>query len=344
VLQDAAAEFLASLGRQSEILVLAHTRGAADDFIRTACRSGFLGVHRMTLTALAVELAQAPMARDGLAPLGGLSAEAMVARIIHKLKKDAIPYFKPVAGTPGLARAVAASIKELRLEKIRPESVAATGAPGRDLAQMAALFEQELAKSQVADFALLLEYAIRTAREGKHRLLGLPLVMLDLDLRPALHGKLAEVILARAPAVMQACLEPQQSVQPISTLDRIRQSLFSPGSLATTEPDESLEYFSAAGESLECVEIARRIRKFAAGGQAFDRMAILLRSPERYQPLVQEAMRRAGIPAYFSRGVTRPDPAGRAFLHCWPVPAKHALQRGSLNISRSGKHPLLVIR
>jgi hypothetical protein len=43
-------------------------------------------------------------------------------------------------------------------------------------------------------------------------------------------------------------------------------------------------------------------------------MAILLRSPERYQPLVEEALRRAAIPAYFSRGVARPDPAGRAFL------------------------------
>ena len=39
-----------------------------------------------------------------------------------------------------------------------------------------------------------------------------------------------------------------------------------------------------------------------------------MRSPERYQPLIEEALRRAGIPAYFSRGVARPDPAGRAFL------------------------------
>ena len=48
-------------------------------------------------------------------------------------------------------------------------------------------------------------------------------------------------------------------------------------------------------------------------------MAILLRSPERYQFLVEEALRRAGIPSYFSRGSARPDPAGRAFLallHC----------------------------
>ena len=43
-------------------------------------------------------------------------------------------------------------------------------------------------------------------------------------------------------------------------------------------------------------------------------MAILLRSPERYQPVIEDALRRAGIPAYFSRGTARPDPGGRAFL------------------------------
>ena len=331
LLLDAAAEFLASLGDQSEILVLANTRGAADDFVRSACRTGFLGVHRMTLTALAVDLAEAPMARAGLSPLGGLSAEAMVARIIHKLKANSIPYFQPVADTPGLARAVAASIAELRLENVRPEAVAATGSPGRDLAQMAALFDAELAGASVADFALLLRHAIQAARAGKHRLLGLPVVLLDVDLESALRREFAEAVFAHAPAIFAACLsgdtknigilEQALGVAAESrasasghTLDRIRRSLFAATTSPGTEPDNSLDYFSAAGESLECVEIARRIHRFAADGLAFDRMAILLRSPERYQPLIEEALRRASIPAYFSRGVARPDPAGRAFL------------------------------
>ena len=46
----------------------------------------------------------------------------------------------------------------------------------------------------------------------------------------------------------------------------------------------------------------------------FDQIAILLRSPDRYQPVVEDALRRARIPAYFSHGTTRPDPGGRAFL------------------------------
>jgi hypothetical protein len=318
---DAAAEFLKSLEDYPEIVVLAQTRGAADDFVRSACATGLLGVHRMTLTGLAVDLAEGPLARAGLTPLGGLSAEAMVARAIHKLKGESIPYFQPVADTPGLARAVARTIAELRLEGVRPEQVAATGAPGRDLARMAALYEQDLAERSAADFALLLRHAIAAARAGKHRLLGLPVVLLDVDLDAALRRELAEAVLERAPAVFEGRLggpawTPAAGLEsrPTTTLDRIRQSLFADIVPPDGEPDSSLDYFSAAGESLECVEIARRIRKAAAGGVAFDRMAILLRSPERYQPLVEEALRRAGIPAYFSRGVARPDPAGRAFL------------------------------
>ena len=338
VLLDAAGEFLDSLLHSSEdypeILILAQSRGAADDFARGCCHTGLLGIHRTTLTGLAVDLAEAPLAHAGLSPLSGLSTEAMVARIIHKLKPRSIPYFRPVADTPGLARAVAASLAELRLEGVRPEQVAATGRPGQDLAQMAALFEEELAAAHAADFAILLQYAIAAARAGKHRLLGLPVLLLDVDLESALRRQLAEAVLAHAPVVFAACLagdrknitvlerllgsSPARPLAPSpaqsATLDRIRQSLFAEAVAPDGEPDASLDYFSAAGEALECVEIARRIRSLVAEGVAFDRIAILLRSPDRYQPLVEEALQRTGIPAYFSRGVARPDPAGRAFL------------------------------
>ncbi|MDE3164571.1 MAG: PD-(D/E)XK nuclease family protein, partial [Acidobacteriota bacterium] len=104
-------------------------------------------------------------------------------------------------------------------------------------------------------------------------------------------------------------LEP--SAAPAATcLEQLQRSLFA----AAPEPredDRTVEIFSTSGEALECVEIARRILH---GGVPFDETGVLLRSPERYQPLVLEALRRAGIPAWCSRGAARPDPAGRAFL------------------------------
>ena len=71
--------------------------------------------------------------------------------------------------------------------------------------------------------------------------------------------------------------------------------------------------FSAPGEGRECVEIARRVLSVARDGVPFDRVAVLLRSPDGYRAYLEEAFNRAGIPAHFARGAVRPDPAGRAF-------------------------------
>ncbi|HUP25502.1 MAG TPA: PD-(D/E)XK nuclease family protein [Thermoanaerobaculia bacterium] len=73
-------------------------------------------------------------------------------------------------------------------------------------------------------------------------------------------------------------------------------------------------FFTAGGEGQECVEIARRIRDLAAEGVPFDRIAVAVRQPGAYLPLLEDALGRARIPAAFARGSIRPDPAGRAFL------------------------------
>src|SRR5437899_968065 len=65
---------------------------------------------------------------------------------------------------------------------------------------------------------------------------------------------------------------------------------------------------------LDRVEIARRILKEADRGVRFDEMAIVIRSPQQYVGLLEHALARAGVPAYFDRGTRRPDPTGRAFL------------------------------
>jgi hypothetical protein len=56
--------------------------------------------------------------------------------------------------------------------------------------------------------------------------------------------------------------------------------------------DESVEFFSAAGEAEEAVEIARRVRILAELGARFDEIAILLRDPDIHQGLIEEALER----------------------------------------------------
>lgn len=77
---------------------------------------------------------------------------------------------------------------------------------------------------------------------------------------------------------------------------------------------DEVSFFSAPGESRECVEIARLVQREAARGVPLDRMAVVLRSPQVYSGLLETALRRAGVEAWFVRGTRAPDPAGRAFL------------------------------
>jgi hypothetical protein len=99
-----------------------------------------------------------------------------------------------------------------------------------------------------------------------------------------------------------------------SSLERLSSYLFSEAVPPAGKIDSSVVFFSAPGEERECVEMARRVLSEASQGIPFDRVAILLRAPESYASLLESALSRAGIPAYFAHGTRRPDPSGRALL------------------------------
>ncbi|MEE8587018.1 MAG: PD-(D/E)XK nuclease family protein [Acidobacteriota bacterium] len=115
------------------------------------------------------------------------------------------------------------------------------------------------------------------------------------------------------PAARQ-CLLPGSVPETPRALDSVRRWIFSPQDVPSRPPDDSVEFFSAPGEGREGVEIARRIRNASEQGTPFDQIAILLRDPGTYLPLIEDALRRARIPAFFTQGTIRPDPVGRAFL------------------------------
>ena len=283
------------------------------------------------------------MADENLSPIGSLGIEAISARALHRanLAGD-LQYFKPVAGLPGFATALARTIQELRLAGVRADDVRGAGEAGADLGILLALYQEELEVARLADLARILELAreaIENCGEGLP-FVGLPMIVLDVPLETAAHRSFFRAVVEKSSAVVAAIgsvgvARPALDRQGIfermlgvttedldapgerGTLARLRRGLFSTGTIqedAGDDQDGAFEIFSSPGESLEAVEIARRILKLARAGVAFDSMAILLRSVERYQPLVEEALRRARIPAYFSRGTLRPDTAGRAFL------------------------------
>ena len=324
---------LQACGDAPETLLVAPVRGAVDDFVRSFIPDGGgrLGIQRFTLSQLASVLATERLASERLAPLSRLGAEAVAARSVFHLRGQ-LRYFAPVADTPGFARALESTLTELRMAGVHTDALAATGDPGRDLAQLMAHYDEELRRGGLADLAEVFRLAAEVARSGLHRLAGQPTLFLDVPPASAAERELAAALVERAPAVAATALagdeeaitawteilgvgpENLEDRAPASTLGRVRRYVFSVETPPRRESDESVTFFSAAGEGLECVEIARRIRGLAESGVPFDEVAVLLRYPDDYLPLLEDALRRAMIPAYFTRGALRPDPAGRAFL------------------------------
>src|SRR5919198_3023778 len=118
---DAAAAFLRDLPREHSVTIVAASRGAADDLARTMAlsRRATFGIQRFSLTQLAAQTAIVTLATEGVAPGTWLGAEAVAARAVFDATADGtLPYFGPVATTPGFPRALAHTLQELRLAAI----------------------------------------------------------------------------------------------------------------------------------------------------------------------------------------------------------------------------------
>ena len=270
-------------------------------------------MHRLTLRQLVEELARRPLAERGWKAAGRLVSEAVAARVTAEAWSR-LQYFQPVARTPGFAPALVTTLLALRTGSISPDRLAGTLGPrGEDLRLLQISYEKEMRERRIADWAERIRLATETVRAGAHRLCGLPVVLLDVQPENPAEEKLLKEYLKKSPEVIELTT-PAESDTPADALRAVQRGLFSVDALSCPHSPAGFEVFTASGESLECVEIARRVREAAERGVRFDEIAILLRHPERYQPMVEEALARTGIPAYFSLGSRRPDPAGRAFL------------------------------
>ncbi|MGA3230244.1 MAG: PD-(D/E)XK nuclease family protein [Candidatus Binatus sp.] len=335
----AARAWLESQPSAREVLVIASVKEAADDLVRAfaVSRGAMLGVHRLTLNRLVGLLAAEELADAGLAPADGLAAEAVAARAVFRLAPSgALAHFEPVLNRPGFSRALARTLIELRWNDIAVGELRALGGAGEAIAATLAQFDAELADARLIDRAGMLKVATRAVLASQPpRFVGLPVLLLDPSVDSALDRDFIAALAARSPSILatipagdspvQMLLEDALGVRATASappanenvapsLERLQAHLFADTAPPARDVDETVTVVSAPGEMHECVEIARRIAAEARRGVPFDRIAVLLHDPLRYAPYLQEALARAGIPAYFARGTRRPEPGGRALL------------------------------
>jgi RecB family exonuclease len=313
-LRRRAVDFVSQFSATGPALVLAPVRAAAEEVALEACGTALVGVRRFAFREFVMELSAAELNRRGLVPVGRFVREALAARVTAEaLRRGELTYLKPVAGFPGFPRALTATFEELRLNAVEGERLRSCGESGPDLARLLDAYTRELSERRFADHAARVDLARDAFSAGYNNLRQMAVVALDLAPRTGLERELLASVMGAARVALDLHLEPG-SAEPASSLDSLQRYLFSSDPVPPREEDGSVEIRSTSGEALECVEIARAIHAAAAGGVPFDQIAILLRSPERHQPLILEALRRAGIPWLCTLATRRPDAAGRSLL------------------------------
>jgi RecB family exonuclease len=309
------------------LAVIAANKSAADDLAYSAVESVIIGLHRFDLLQFANEITRNRLAALGFVR-GDLAAlEALCSSVAFEAAQSGeLELLQNVVRMPRFAKALCRTLTELRLEGITAREL--TNAGALDLAALLRRYRAALEEWKIADLATILQTAADIVDAGLDPFSGCSLLLLSPSMRNRGERQLLRSLAVRAPALLAlgtlqdgpnfetvTGVHPQTlSVPPASCAASVQAHLFSPSPVPRLEQDGTFELFSAAGEALECVEIARRAQVLARKGVPFDSMAVLLRSPATYQPVLEEAFFRAGIPAWFSEGVRLPHRAGRAVL------------------------------
>jgi CRISPR/Cas system-associated exonuclease Cas4 (RecB family) len=328
-----ARQFLDRFEPAAEVLLLGVSRGAVDDLARVIAmeKGATFGLHRLSFTQLAARLAALELAAREQAPTTALGHEAVATRAAFEARsKGALEYFSPVAGTPGFPKALARTLLDLRLAAVPGGALAGLPRSGSDLAALLDRVDRLLNEAGASDRAALFEMAAKALRSPVTGWPPMPLLLLDVPFDSDVEAEFLWALVQQSPHVMMTI--PAGDASTVSRLEKrgvgmrmieqaepndltqLARYLFSKEPPPERTRTGELVWFSAPGEGRECVEIARRILKEADRGVRFDEIAIIIRSTQQYVGVLEHALARAGVPAYFDRGTRRPDPTGRAFL------------------------------
>jgi ATP-dependent helicase/nuclease subunit B len=325
-----ARERLMACAPGARVLIVGASRGAADDLARQVAleRRATFGIQRLSVTQLAARSAILALAAEGLAPSTWLGTEAVAARAVFDARQErTLGYFAPVADTPGFARAIARTLQEVRLTGIAGSRLSSLPLSGPDLSALLERFEVAFVEASSVDRATLFRSASASLRKAPPADV---IVLLDVALEHPVECELIDALIGRADILATVPHGDQSAIAYFESrgadvrvmagdgagdLACLRRFLFTSAALPPhRELDGTLQFFSAPGEGREAVEVARRIVQESARGVAFDEMAIFVRATPNYFGLLEHALRRAGVPAWFDRGTRRPHPTGRAFL------------------------------
>ncbi len=304
--------------------------------------TGHMAIEFMLAHELAWRVAAPGLLSDGRVTVPEDVGLALLLGAIPEAVRDpdTPDYMRAAASTAGFGSAALPTIEDMAAGQLRPEVLEAAAPAASDPARLRLLarlwrgVEAGTDKARLVDRASLYGVAASLPSpmigavvvcgfddpspaeaaflEGlsKHHALAMVSDSISSERTPR-HASRQQALIQRIGGKPAAA--PKE--KPQTGLERLRQRLFDPAvplsRKATLELDPSIQVLSAAGESLEAVEIARLIQDAADQGVRYQEIGVLLRSPDAYRVPLASAFDRAGIDAFFVEGVPRVDPAAR---------------------------------
>lgn len=350
-----AKRWLAARPHGERLLLLTATYESGAQLARAAALVGgsSFGWQRLTLGQAAAQAAARKLADLERVIASRRTLTSVCLRVVHELAaQKSLGRLQSLAAFPGLPVALANTLAELRIAGV---DVARLQTVDEALARVLAAYEAQLSSLGLADEADVLRLATQALEAPVEGLSDVPLLLVDVPVRAGLEERFLRALGQRAPQCLTLSPTGDESLRRLSqalgveaqpldavastSLSRLQQRLFTPSAPEASPPGDAVELLSAAGESREGVELARRLLAKAKEGVPFDRMAVLLRSPDAYRASIADALRRAGIPAWFAGGERVPEPAGRAFLALLACASEGISARGFTRYLSLGQAP-----
>ncbi len=295
--------------------LLAPSRRVGFQWLDAVARSGqpVLNVRVKTLRHMVLELASSEMARRGVTFLHGVQAEIMVSRLFEGLRASGGGYTTGLASGPGLTKALAQAIRDLRLAGLRSGDlrVRAFEVPrkGGEVRGLLGAYEKALEGEGLVDYAGLLSMAMERLEADPGLLSGHTLVLVPGDLEEDLC-LLEKSFLARIPDGQRRAL-PVDRPGSVVAEERKDSGLLGwicrPAEAPGPGGDGSARIFRAVGEVNEVREV---LRSCVGQGLRFDEVEILHTDAATYVPLIYETASRLAadetgeaLPVTFAEGI-----------------------------------------
>jgi len=278
----------------AEKWLLAPSRRLAQQWAETVARAGqpVLNTHFESFRTLAVlRLAAPALAREGLTFLRGVAGEVMVARLFAGLQEKGQGYLSAQTPGPGLIRALAATLSDLRLAGLSAKQLPLrhfeVSAKGRELAALLAAYEEELRTSRQVDYAGVLRLAAARLRAEPQAIPEGVLVLLPEDVAAELsplERAVWEAVPSERRVVLKTDRPGEPPEEPLTDAACLRW-IGEPAAAPAAPGDGAAAIFRTVGEVNEVREVLSRC---LAGGLPRDEVEILYTDSETYLPLLYE--------------------------------------------------------